>query len=202
MILVRRKKVDEEYSVKLVAYTIILFISSFFAPFVIVASYQSVIYFSRSYWFFATPFSAYITFMGGMLYISVIMTIYLIFFRQRWEGGKMQWITGLLLLVSLPAFMLSMTNYYYMDEKGIHYNGLTGFAEKEYKWNDMSNVQIIYRNHQGTTGFFQYKFEMTDGRNIVLPFNDKLSENKYRIEAKIKMLKIPVHDNFENPIVD
>ncbi|EKN65314.1 hypothetical protein BABA_21001 [Neobacillus bataviensis LMG 21833] len=201
MILLRRKEVDEEHSVKLVAYTIILFISSFFAPFVIVASYQSMVYFSRSYWFFSTPFSAYITFMGGMLFIAAIMTIYLIF-RQRENARKLKWITGILLLISIPVFILSLTNYYYMDDKGIYYNGLTGIEEKEYKWNDMAKVHIIYRNHQGSTGFYQYKFEMTDGSKIILPFNDKLSENKFRIEAKIKELKIPVHNNFKNPIVD
>ena len=199
--LLRRKEVDEEHSVKLVAYTIILFISSFFAPFVIVASYQSMVYFSRTYWFFSTPFSAYITFMGGMLFIAVIMTIYLIF-RQRLEGRKLKWITGLLFIVSIPAFILSLTNYYYMDDMGIYYNELTGFKEKEYKWDDMAKVHIIYRNHQGTTEFFQFKFEMTDGSKIIIPINNKLSENKYRIEAKIKELRIPVQDNFKNPIVD
>lgn len=201
MILLRRKEVDEEHSVKLVAYTIILFISSFFVPFVIVASYQSMVYFSRSYWFFSTPFSAYITFMGGMLFIAVIMTVYLIL-RQRWEGGKLKWITGILILTTIPAFILSLTNYYYMDDDGIHYNGLTGLVEKEYKWDEMENIHIVYRNHQGTTGLFQYLFEMTDGSKITLPFNDKLSANKYKVEQKIKEYKIPVKDNFKNPIVE
>ncbi|MFK9092833.1 hypothetical protein [Bacillus salipaludis] len=201
MILLRRKEVDEEHSVKLVAYTIILFISSFFVPFVIVASYQSMVYFSRSYWFFSTPFSAYITFMGGMLFIAVILTVYLIL-RQRREGIRLKWITGILILSTIPAFILSLTNYYYMDDDGIHYNGLTGLGEKEYKWDEMTNVHIVYRNHQGTTGLFQYKFEMTDGSKITLPFNDKLSANKYKVEQKVKEYKITVKDNFKNPIVD
>jgi len=201
LFLLRRRASDEENSVKLVAYTIILFISSIFVPFVIVSSYQSMVYFSRSYWFFSTPSSAYITFMGGMIFIAVILTIYLIF-RQKWEGKKLKWITAILILASIPAFILSLTNYYYLDNDGIHYNGLTGLKEKEYRWSKMDMVHIIYKNHQGTTIIFQYKFEMADGNKITLPFNDKLSENKFRIEEIIKEYKIPVKDNFNKPIVD
>jgi len=201
LLLLRRKASEEENSVKLVAYTIILFISSIFVPFVIVASYQSMVYFSRSYWFFSTPFSAYIIFMGGMVFIAVILTIYLIF-RQKWEGKKLKWITAFLILASIPAFILSLTNYYYMDDDGIHYNGLTSLEEKEYQWNEMARIHIVYKNHQGTIGLFQYKFEMADGSKITLPFDDKLSEHKFRIEEKIKEYEIPVKDNFKNPIVD
>ncbi|MFZ7946578.1 hypothetical protein [Neobacillus sp. 19] len=201
MIFVKRKEADDEHSVKLVAYTIILYISSIFVPFVLVASYQSMVYFSRSYWFFSTPFSAYITFMFGMIVIAVILTAYLIF-RQRWEGKRLKWITGILILSTFPAFILSLTNYYYLDDDGIHYNGLTGLEENEYKWDEMAKVHIVYRNQQGTTSLYQYKFVMADGSELTIPFNDKLSENKYKVEAKIKENNISVKDNFKNPIVD
>lgn len=201
MLLLRRKAPEEENSAKLVAYTIILFISSFFVPFVIVASFQSMVYFSRSYWFFSTPPSAYFTFMVGMVFIAVILTFYL-FFRQKWEGTKFKWITALLILGSIPAFIFSLTNYYYLDDDGIHYNGLTSLKEKEYQWSKMVRIHIVYKNHQGTTGLFQYKFEMADGKKITLPFNDKLSEHKFRIEEKIIEHKILIKDNFKNPILD
>ena len=201
MFLSRKKMDDEQSQAKLVAYTIILYICSFIAPFVIVSSYQSMVYFSRTYWFFSTPFSAYITFMGGMLYIAVIITLYLIF-RQKWEGVKFKWLTGFLLLVSIPAFMFSLTNYYYLDDAGIHYNALNGIEEKEYSWGKIDKVHIVYRNHSGTTGLYQYKFEMSDGTMVAIPFNDKLAEYKFKIEEIIKNNKITVVDNFKNPIID
>ncbi|MEH7077017.1 hypothetical protein [Neobacillus drentensis] len=201
MQLIKRKESSGSNHVKMVAYTIILFISSLFVPFIAVATYQSVVYFSRAQWFFSTPFSAYITFMSGMIYLAVILTLYLIF-RQRFEGSLFKVIFIVLLLSSIPAFVLSLTNYYYLDKEGIHYNNLMGFDEKEYRWDKMARVHIIYRNHQGTTGFYKYRFEMKDGSDIMIPYNEKLAEHKWRVEEKIKENNIQVSDNFNNPIVD
>ncbi|ETI68202.1 hypothetical protein [Neobacillus vireti] len=201
MLLLKRREASEDHHVKLVAYTIILYISSLFVPFVVVASFQSLVYYSRSHWFFSTPFSAYITFMCGMLFIAVIFTVYLIF-RERFEGRTFKWVIAVLLIVSIPAFVQSLTNYYYLDEDGIHYNALTSFKEKEYKWDEITKVQVVYRNHQGTTSLYQYKFEDRDGGVVTLPFNDYLSDHKWQIEGKIEENNIPVKDNFKNPIVD
>jgi hypothetical protein len=197
----KRNEYKEENTVKLVAYTIILYISSAFIPFVIVASFQSMVYYSRSQWFFSTPFSAYISFMFGMLYIAVLLTIYLIL-RQKWEGTAFKLTIGLLALVSIPVFVLSLTNYYYIDDEGIHYNQLTGFQEAEYKWEELDAVNVIYRNHQGTTSYYQYKFELKDGSTVTLPYNDKFAENRRRINAKIEQYQIKLKDNFDNPIID
>ncbi|CAH2714226.1 hypothetical protein BACCIP111895_01387 [Neobacillus rhizosphaerae] len=201
MILFKRKEVADDHHVKLVAYTIILYISSLFVPFVVVASFQSLVYYSRSQWFFSTPLSAYITFMCGMLFIAVVFTFYLIF-RERWEGRALKWITGILLIASIPAFALSLTNYYYLDEEGIHYNALTSLKETEYKWDEITKVHVVYRNHQGTTGLFQYKFEKGDGGKVTLLYNDYLRDHRWKIEDKIKENHIPVKDNYNNPIVD
>ncbi|MEO2075539.1 MAG: hypothetical protein ABGX20_09055 [Bacillus sp. (in: firmicutes)] len=199
--LVRKKKDEEQSQAKLVAYTIILYICSFILPFVFVATFQSTVYFSRDYWFFSTPFSAYTTFMGGMLYIAIVFTLYLIF-KQIWESVKIKWLTGILLLASIPAFILSLTNYYYLDDSGIHYNSLKGLEETVYSWKDINKVHIVYRNHQGTTSLYQYNFEMESGDKVTIPFDDKLAEYKYKLDAIIKGNKIPVEDNFKHPIVD
>lgn len=201
MFLIKRKESSDEHQVKLVAYTIILYISSLFIPFVVVASYQSMVYYSRTHWLFATPFSSYITFMGAMFYIAVVLTLYLIF-RQRWEGRRFKWTIIFLLMASIPAFYFSLTNYYYLDDDGIHYNKLVGVKESEYKWEDISKIQIVYRNHQGTTSLYQYTFDMANGEKVTLPFDNKLSENKRNLTAKIEENNIPVTDNFNNPIID
>lgn len=201
MILIKRREASEDHHVKLVAYTIILYISSLFVPFIVVATFQSMVYYSREQWFFSTPFSAYITFMGGMLFIAIVFTFYLIF-RGRWEGRTFKWVIGILLITSIPAFVFSLTNYYYLDDEGIHYNYLTSIKETEYKWDEITKVDVVYRNHQGTTDLFQYKFEKADGSKVILLFDQYLSEHKLRLEEKIKENDIPVKDNFKNPIVD
>ncbi|MDN3018697.1 hypothetical protein PH210_21145 [Paenibacillus sp. BSR1-1] len=201
MLLQKRKESTEDSQVKLVAYTIILYISSLFVPFIVVASYQSMVYYSRNQWFFTTPLSAYITFAAGMLIIAFALTVYLIF-RQRSNGSGLKWVTWVLILGSIPVFVMSLTNYYFFDEKGIHYNSLTKIREEDYEWDKIKKIHIVYRNHQGTTSILQYQFESRNGREITIPFNDKLSENKWRVEKMVKENNILVTDNFKNPITD
>ncbi|MGG1679146.1 hypothetical protein ACIFOT_25985 [Neobacillus sp. NRS-1170] len=201
MLLQKRKEHTEDNQVNLVAYTIILYISSLFVPFIVVASYQSMVYYSRTQWFFTTPLTAYITFAAGMLIIAFALTVYLIF-RSRSDGREIKWVTWVLILGSIPVFFMSLTNYYYFDEEGVHYNSLTKIKEEEYRWDKIKKVHIVYRNHQGTTGILEYQFENRNGRKITIPFNDKLSENKWRVEKMIKENNIPITDNFKNPIVD
>lgn len=205
MFLIKKRVSSDDGHIKLIAYTIILYISSLFAPLVIVASYQSLIYYSKKQWFFATPFSAYATFGGSMIFIAIVLTIYLIF-RDRWSRTILTRATWVLILLTIPAFFLSLTNYYYFDQKGIHYNGLIELQQRDYKWSNVTKVHMLYRNHQGTTGFYQYKFDMNDGKTITIPIDGKIlnnyQENKRRIEGAIKENNIPLTDNFKNPISD
>ncbi|MEH7336007.1 hypothetical protein V7161_25605 [Neobacillus drentensis] len=201
MFLPKRKESAEDNQVKLVAYTIILYISSLFAPFIVVASFQSMVYYSRTQWFFTTPLTAYITFAAGMLIIAFALTVYLLF-RQKSNGRGIKCVTWVLILGSIPAFVMSLTNYYFFDEKGIHYKALTKIREEEFKWDKIKKIHIVYRSHQGTTAILEYQFESRNGREITIPFNDKLSENKWRVEKMVKENNILVTDNFNNPIVD
>lgn len=201
MLLTRKREASEERQVKLVAYTIILYISSLFVPFVVIASFQSMAYTSKTHWFFSTPFTAYLVFMSGMVFIATVFTFYLIF-KQKWKGSVYKWIIASLVLLSIPFFILSMTNYYYLDNRGIHYNFITGFQEKEFRWENVEILHKVYRNHQGSTSYYQFQFKMKDGKVITIPFNDKLSENQYRIEEIVKKYDIVMKDNFENPIGD
>lgn len=201
MFLQKSKAPDEHSNVKLVAYTIILYVSSLFVPFVVVAAYQSLVYYERTQWFFVTPFESYIAFMVGMLYIAVILTIFLIF-KEKWNKKVFKWVLSILYLLSIPVFIFSSTTYYYFDDKGIHSNELTSLKEKEYKWEDLSSLHIVYRNHLGTTNYYQYKFKMKNGEIITIPFDNKLSDNRFRVNAVVKFFKVSVTDNIDNPIVD
>ncbi len=106
------------------------------------------------------------------------------------------------LYINSGKFIFSVQNYFYLDDNGIHYRSLLSFHETEYKWNEITEVHIVYRNHSGTTGLYQYKFEARDGRKVTIPNNNKIDENKRRIEEKIGEFHILVKDNFKNPITD
>lgn len=205
MFLIKKRELSEEGHIKLIAYTIILYVSSLFAPLVIVASFQSMVYYSKKQWFFTTPFSAYATFGIGMLFIAIVLTLYLIF-RNKWDGKVITRTTGILILLTIPVFFLSLTNYYYFDQKGIHYNGLFELNQSDYKWTNVKKVHLVYRNHNGTTGYYQYRFDMKDGKTIAIPIDDKLLNdfqvNKRRIEDIIKENNIPLTNNYKNPISD
>jgi FlaA1/EpsC-like NDP-sugar epimerase len=190
-----------EKHVKLAAYTIILYISSLFVPFVVVASYQSMVYYSKAQWYFTTPFSAYLAFMIAMLFIAIVLTVYLIF-REKWKSSVIKAVFILMFIISISTFFLSLTNYYYVDENGIHYNGLYNLKQVDYQWDHVAALHIVYRNHEGTTSYYQYKFEMKNGSEVTLPFDDKLESNRLRIQQVVDTYKIPVKDNFKNPIVD
>lgn len=205
LFLIKKRESSEEGQIKLIAYTIILYVSSLFVPLVIVASYQSLVYYSKNQWFFTTPFSAYATFGISMLFIAIVLTFYLIF-RDRWNNKIIARTTWILILLTIPAFFLSLTNYYFFDQKGIHYNGLFDLNQKDYKWTNVKKVHLVYRNHQGTTSYYQYRFDMKDGNTIAIPIDDKLLNdfqiNKKRIEDVIRKNNIPMTDNYKNPIVD
>lgn len=81
--------------------------------------------------------------MGGMIFIAVVTTVYLIS-RHRWEGVWFKSIILVMFLASIPVFNLSLTNYYYLDKEGIHYNSLTSISEKEYKWDEIAKVHIVF----------------------------------------------------------
>lgn len=42
--------------------------------------------------------------------------------------------TGILLICSIPFFVLGVSNYYYLDDKGIHMNDLMSLEETDYRW--------------------------------------------------------------------
>ncbi|WP_059170714.1 hypothetical protein [Bacillus sp. FJAT-27445] len=192
---------SDERKVILVACTIIMYISSFFVPVVIVASIHSTFYFKREYWFFETPSSAYLAFMAGMFLSAVLLTLYLIA-AWKWENKKLG--AGLIALqvFCVPLFVGSIDNYYFATDKGIFYNKLAGIGEKKYAWKDMESVKLVYRHSRGSVRFDSYSFISKSGETVSLPYTSKLREKQWLIEEMIKVNHLTVSDNYDDPIMD
>ncbi|RSD28835.1 hypothetical protein [Mesobacillus subterraneus] len=175
---------------------IILLISSLFMPLVLVYLIQDYLYLSHDKWFYVTPPSAYIIFMMGMVWIAIVLLIHLIIkwkFDFRFSG----WITLFLMLGSIPFFMFGVSNYYYMDEEGLHFNEEKSFnAIQSYKWEEIKKAEEIFvKNDNGTTVLDQYRFTTMDGYVIDLPYDSKVQSNKFRILEKLQENKIPLTSN-------
>ncbi|ALC90274.1 hypothetical protein AM500_11135 [Bacillus sp. FJAT-18017] len=192
----------EDKNVKMVAYTIILFISSLFAPFVIVASIQSMFFYEREYWFFETPASAYLIFMAGMFLAAIVMSAYLIL-NWKWEHKRLPWILAGGLVLCIPLLAAGIDHYYYANEKGVYLNEAAGVGTKEYEWTKFTAVKKVYvKSNQGQVSLDNYTFTTESGEKVVLRNSNKFYDAKPRIDEIIEGQGLKVSDNFHNPIME
>ena len=195
-------RTSDERKVQLVALTIILYISSLFVPFVMVASIHSMFYENhQKYWFFETPPSAYLAFMAGMVLAAVIFTIYLVS-AFKWVDSKKGVSILSLLIFCVPIFIGAVDNYYYATDSGIVYNKLVGIGETEYKWSEMKDAKLVYRHSNGSIKLDGYTFVTKTGEEITLAYSSKLAGIQWRISGKIEQYKMNVTDNYDDPIMD
>ncbi|MBT2680119.1 hypothetical protein J7E38_13980 [Bacillus sp. ISL-35] len=174
---------------------IILIISSLFMPLVFVYFIQDYLYLTKDKWFYVTPPSAYILFMVGMLWLAVTLLLYL-FVQWKFEWGGFKWLTILLMLGSVPFFMFSISNYYYLNDKGLHFNEASSFNEVvSYGWKDIKEAKEIFVKNKGVTVSDHYLFTTNNGTVIELPNNSKVTYNKQRIMEKLQEFNIPLNNN-------
>ncbi|RDU36524.1 hypothetical protein DRW41_13425 [Neobacillus piezotolerans] len=192
---------SDERKVTMVAITIIMYISSFFVPFVIIASIHSMYFFKREYWFFETPPSSYIAFMIGMLLSAVLFTLYLAA-AWKWESRKLGIALLAMQIITIPVYIGSVDNYYYATGEGIFFNKLAGYGLKKYAWEDMERVKVVYRHSNGSVRLDQYKFTTKDGVVVSIPYTSRFAESQWKIDGVIKANKLTVSDNYDNPIMD
>ncbi|MCM3666187.1 hypothetical protein M3204_17345 [Mesobacillus subterraneus] len=174
---------------------IILMFSSFFMPLVLVFFIQDYLYLSNEKWFYVTPPSAYVIFMIGMLWISITLLVHL-FIQRKYELKHYKWITILLMSISIPFFMFGISNYYYLDNEGLHFNDEKTFNTIiSYDWEDIKEAKEVFIKSNGVTVMDHYRFITKDGDIIDLPYNSKVGNNKSRIVEKLKEHNVPVTNN-------
>lgn len=95
--------------------------------------------------------------------------------------------------------MFAVSNYYFFDAKGLHYNDLETINQTTtYDWDSFKEVQEVYVNDDGPAYLKSYKFITNDNKVIIIPFNWRFRENQNRILGKLKEHKIKVTNNYKD----
>jgi hypothetical protein len=161
-------KIDsEKVTYWLYGFIFILFLSSLFMPFLFIFWLQDLLYHSNSHWTFIAPSTAYISFFIGMLLIPIALTFHLIIQSKsdkKWIG----WLTGLLLICSIPFFTLGVSTYYYLDENGVHISKLMSLEETDYRWDTMKELKEVWVLDNGVSRLDEYIFITEDDLEINL----------------------------------
>lgn len=174
---------------------IILIMSSLFMPLVFVYFIQDYLYLTKDKWFYVTPQSAYILFMIGMLWVAAMLLLYL-FVQWKFEWRGFKWLAILLMFGSLPFFMFGVSNYYYLDDLGLHFNDEKSFNTiQSYDWEDIKEAKEIFVKNKGVTVADHLMLTTNDGKVIELPYTSKVTDNKFLIMEKIQELNIPFTNN-------
>jgi hypothetical protein len=174
---------------------IIIMISSLFMPLVFVYFIQDYLYLSADKWFYVTPPSAYIIFMIGMLWVAVSLLLHL-FLKWKFDWKSLKWVSLLLILGSIPFFMFGVSNYYYLDDKGMHFNEHKTFNTIDsYYWDDIKEAKEIFVKSNGATVLDHLTLINKSGEVIELPYNTKVQNNKFKIMEKLQENNIPLTNN-------
>jgi uncharacterized membrane protein len=160
-------KDPEKRASGLFAIVLILFFSSFFMPFVMIFLLQDFLYHSSSHWLFIAPGSAFLTFFIAMITIPIILAIYL-HAKTKSDEKWIRWVTCLIILSTIPFFLLSISNYYYFDDKGIHYNYLMSLGETDYQWENMMELKEIWVLENGVSRLDDYLLVLEDHTELRL----------------------------------
>lgn len=185
----------EESSKIILVTAIIIMISSLFMPLVFVYFIQDYLYLSADKWFYDTPSSAYVIFMMGMLWLAVSLLLHL-FLKWKFDWKGIKWISLLLILGSIPFFMFGVSNYYYLDDKGVHFNEHTTFNKiSSYHWHDIKEAKEIFVKSNGVTVLDHLSLVTKSGEVIELPNNPKVQNSKFKIMEKLQENNVPLTNN-------
>ena len=189
---------SERRPVFMIVWAIILFVSSFFMPYVIVFLIHNSFFQSRDQWLFEAPGSGYVTFMIGMILIPIVMITHVII-QSKYNLKFMRWISLALISLSIPFFLLGATHYYYIDNAGLHYNELKTFNKTDtYDWGSFKEVKQVYEERKDDSSVFldHYEFIAADGKHITIPYKASLRNVEGHILDKLKEKNIKVTNNY------
>jgi len=115
---------------------------------------------------------------------------------SKYESSIIKWVSSFFILWSIPLFVLGVSNYYYVDERCIHYNYLGSINETAYEWNNFKEVKEIYSEKNGVSTIEEYEFITNDHEVIVLPFNLEFKEARKNILNILEENGVKVTNNY------
>ncbi|WP_316569387.1 hypothetical protein [Neobacillus sp. YIM B06451] len=189
--------IERKTSQYILVISIMLFIGSLFMPFILVNLIQKALYNTKEIMYFKTPPSSYVTFGVGMMWIALVLLVFVIT-KKKFELGKLKWLSLLFIPLSIPFFMFSIENYYYLDKEGIHSNELSSYKSVEtFRWDEIKEVKEIYANEKGMTKTKAYKFITKDNRVFELPHHKNIIPFRAGLMDMLRENKVTITDNYD-----
>jgi hypothetical protein len=188
---------SEKWTHRLYGIIVIFFLSSLFMPFVFIFWLQDLLYHSKSHWVFIAPSTSYICFFIGMLLIPIALTIHLIL-KSKSERKWIGWMTGLLLVCSIPFFALGVSTYYYLDDEGIHVNELMSLEETDYRWDTMKELKEVWVLDNGVSRLNEYIMIAEDNTEINLTAAFREHHMKIKTYQILEQHRIKITSNHQD----
>ncbi|PYZ98936.1 hypothetical protein CR205_10305 [Alteribacter lacisalsi] len=199
-ILFHRGRVDPDKLNKLLISVLILaLIGSFFLPFVLIAFVQDALYFSEHHWLFLAPTSAFYAIGGGLIWFAALILAYIVIYhirdrKDRDVPHKWAFLTASLFMI--PMITAGIANYYYIDESGIHFSGLTTISETTFHWYEIETVQPVGEDDRYIA---YYLFTSKNGEYYLMPYTQDFSQQRNRIMSALEENDVPVLEQTYDP---
>ncbi|MEH7885053.1 hypothetical protein V7654_12125 [Bacillus sp. JJ1609] len=172
----REHNADRAGSLLVTTAVILLFASVPIGIFLVAFIHQSF-YLKKSYWYFDTPMSSYVTMVAMFLIIPVLLIFIAIYLFKSYESKKRSLILAISTLITIVITgiggYLSLDNYYYMDKTGLYYDDLWGMEKTVYAWDEITAMKQINKKENGTLSPEKVIFTYGDDK-IELPLTPKL----------------------------
>ncbi|GAE27419.1 hypothetical protein JCM9140_3566 [Halalkalibacter wakoensis JCM 9140] len=177
---------------------LLLVITAFFLPVIVVLFVQDMLFFSADHWTFIRPAAAYIGFGSGMILIAIVLFSFLLTKMYSEKKDKPYKWTGfhlVFLFMVVPLFVFSIYHYAYFDEQGVQGNSFWSLSETRISWEDVEEVTRLVE--EGSLLVTAYTF--SDGHtSITIPYDPQDYRTRQSITHLVNVYNWDVADIIED----
>jgi len=181
-----------------IAVIIVLFISSFIAPFILLFPIQELLYRPNDYYLFETIFKAYIILMIALIGMAMVLLVNIIIVPKTKKGRNIQRaIVGTSWLIVLLFLFLCINHYQIMDEKGLHTNAFFSVQEDLTSWEEIIKAEQTNVQKDGVTKPDKLIFTLKDGSTIEQSLTAKLAKAKPFINLELSKNGVTIENVYQ-----
>ncbi|WP_431807489.1 hypothetical protein [Lysinibacillus sphaericus] len=181
-----------------IAVIIVLFLSSFIAPFILLFPIQELLYRPNDYYLFETTFKAYIILMIALIGMATVLLVNIIIVPKTKKGRNIQRaIVGTSWLLVLLFLFLCINHYQIIDEKGLHMNAFFSVQEDLTSWEEIIKAEQTNVQKDGVTKPDKLIFTLHDGSTIEQSLTAKLVKAKPFINLELSKNGVTIENVYQ-----
>lgn len=181
-----------------IAVIIVLFLSSFIAPFILLFPIQELLYRPNDYYLFETTFKAYIILMIALIGMAMVLLVNIMIVPKTKKGRNIQRaIVGTSWLLVLLFLFLCINHYQIMDEKGLHTNAFFSVQEDLTSWEEIIKAEQTNVQKDGVTKPDKLIFTLHDGSTIEQSLTAKLVKAKPFINLELSKNGVTIENVYQ-----